>query len=81
MKCLANNRSAKRIESESIDKAVRFYAVVFAYVLADKYGFGKFKLHQILKTVTTLAEEINEGRISLDELKDVLNEEYDVIIR
>jgi hypothetical protein len=50
-------------------------------VLADKYGFGKFKLHQILKSVTTLAEEINENRIQLDELKEVLNDEYDVIIK
>ena len=53
----------------------------FLLRLADKYGFGKFKLHQILKTVTNLTEEIIADEISLDDLNKVLYEEYDVEIK
>lgn len=59
----------------------RFYAIVFCYILADKYGFGKFKLHQILKTVTNLTEKIIADEISLEDLNKVLYEEYDVEIK
>jgi hypothetical protein len=81
MKCLITDKTSKKIRHDALSETVRFYSIVFCYVLADKYGFGKFKLHQILKSVTTLAEEINENRIQLDELKEVLNDEYDVIIK
>ena len=52
MKCLANSATAERLKERVRKETIRFYAIVFCYVLADKYGFGKFKLHQILKTVT-----------------------------
>lgn len=78
MKCLANSATAERLRERVRKETIRFYAIVFCYVLADKYGFGKFKLHQILKTVTNLTEEIIANEISLDDLNKVLYEEYDV---
>lgn len=80
MKCLAHERTSKSIESRVRKQTVEFYATLFAYVLADKYGFGKKKLHQVLKSVVNLAEEIADDDIKLGELKQVLTEEYDVII-
>lgn len=81
MKCLANDRTAKALENKARKQSIEFFSVLFAYVLADKYGFGKQKLHQVLKTVIKLAEEIADDDIKLEELKEVLNEEYDVIFK
>lgn len=81
MKCLANSATAERLKERVRKETIRFYAIVFCYVLADKYGLGKFKLHQILKTVTNLTEEIIENEISLDDLNKVLYEEYDIEIK
>lgn len=81
MKCLANDGSAKAIEKRIRLQTIEFYAVLFAYTLADKYGFGKKKLHQVLKTVTSLAEELADDDIKISELKEVLADEYDVIFK
>nr|DAS66608.1 MAG TPA: hypothetical protein [Caudoviricetes sp.] len=81
MKCLANSATAERLRERVRKETIRFYAIVFCYVLADKYGFGKFKLHQILKTVTNLTEEIIANEVSLEDLNKVLYEDYDVEIK
>ena len=81
MKCLANDRSARVLVRRTREEVVQYYAILFSYVLADKYGFGQKKLHQILKTVVSLSEEIGDDEIKLEELEQVLNEEYNIIVR
>lgn len=80
MKCLANSATAERVKERVRKETIRFYAIVICYVLADEYGFSKFKLHRFLKAITDLTEEIIADEISLDDLNKVLYEEYDVKI-
>ena len=41
MKCLANDRSARVLVRRTREEVVQYYAILFSYVLADKYGFGQ----------------------------------------
>ena len=49
-------------------------------MLTDKYGIGKQKIHQILKTFVSLTEELAGDEIKLAEIKETLLEEYDIDI-
>ena len=91
MKCLATNSQIKKIKSEMETEykqredifrkqTIEFYATVFVIVLTDKYGIGKQKIHQILKTFVSLTEELAGDEIKLAEIKETLLEEYDIDI-
>ena len=88
MKCLATNSQIKKIKSEIETEykqredifRKQAIATVFVLVLTDKYGIGKQKIHQILKTFVSLTEELAGNEIKLAEIKETLLEEYDIDI-
>lgn len=78
MKVNIKDKSAKKMRDMIARETIFMYSIVFAYVLADKYGNGKKRIQQILKTVQKIIEEVYSGDISLEEMKDMLKEEYDI---
>lgn len=78
MKCAANDKSFKALRKRVSFDTTRFIIIIVFYVLADKYRFGKTKLKQILRSVESLTEEIQDSEIKLEELADVLRDEYDI---
>ena len=79
MKRAANDRTYKQIQKNAFDDMAEYLSVAFTYVLADKYQFGKAKLQQVLESVAKLSDEVNENRISLNDMKEMLYQEYDII--
>lgn len=82
MKCLAStsNSEALKIKQKAVKAACKFMLVTTASVLTDKYGFGKQKVQQILKSIEDRADSINQGYINLDDLEQILLEEYGIKI-
>ncbi|MBP9988038.1 MAG: hypothetical protein KBT46_00930 [Ruminococcus sp.] len=66
------------MEKKTLKTSVNFFAILFTYVLVDKYGFGERKMKQVMTTVTRLAEELAGNDIKLKEITDMLSEEYGI---
>lgn len=80
MKCVASNKSlSNQIRKQTTDTNVHTLLVSFASVLTDKYGYGKEKTMQILKSVFDRADSIVKGYCKIEDLEAVLKEEYDII--
>lgn len=62
------------------DMAQVMYVAV-ANVLTDKLHFGKVKVQQTLRQIEKVFDMLAEGRMSLDDCKEVLCQEYGVTIR
>lgn len=79
MKCVAsNNKLSKEIRKQTTDTNVHTLMVSFASVLTDKYGYGKEKTMQILKSVCDRADSINKRYCKIEDLERVLKDEYDI---
>lgn len=65
---------------DSIKQAVKYYSVVTAMVLHDKWGFGNVRLKRYLEQVQELFDAIEKGYVSLDDCEKILLEECDVEI-
>ena len=80
MNCIASQSKSEaiKIKQRAVSAATRFMWVATASVLTDKYGFGKQKIKQVMKSIEDRADSINKGYISLQELEDILDEEYDI---
>jgi hypothetical protein len=80
MKCVASNKKlSSEIRKETTDTNVHTLLVSFASVLTDKYGYGKEKTMQILKSVFDRADSIVKGYCKIEDLETVLKEEYDIV--
>ena len=79
MNCVASNKGlSSEIRKQTTDTNVHTLLVSFASVLTDKYGYGKEKTMQILKSVCDRADSIDKGYCKIEELERVLKEEYDI---
>lgn len=65
---------------ESRNFTVKMMSEVIAYVLADKYGFGHQKLHQVIKSLEYASDSIVNGYMSLEDIESVLKNEHDIIV-
>lgn len=82
MNCSAKNKSVKNHKqySRGVENATDGMVIMLLYVLADKYGFGHKKLMQVMKSVEYVADSINKGYVSLNDIKDSLSKEHDITI-
>ena len=60
--------------------AVDGYTVAAAMVLWDKHGYDPDKLHDIMADISKLFDEINEGRVSIEDCMKTLYEEANFVI-
>ena len=49
-------------------------------MLLDKYGWNKEQLEEFRDRYVALSDEIEEGRISYADLRQVLKAEYEIIV-
>jgi hypothetical protein len=78
MKCLANKSTELKVREKTVKQVVRIMCVVVASILTDKYGFGKAKTQQILKSMQDRADSLLKGYANIEDFEKVLNEEYDI---
>lgn len=75
----ATAADVKRAKDDAMDQATRLAMAIFLTVLVDKFG-GADHIKDVWDEVVKLSEEIIEGRVSVSDLADVLDKEYDIII-
>ncbi|NLH01929.1 MAG: hypothetical protein GX488_08565 [Clostridiales bacterium] len=61
-------------------EAVGYAMTIFFTILFDKHGATKDELSVFWDEVNELSEAIAEGYVSISDLKNVLNREYDIKI-
>ena len=77
MKCY----STQKARTKAIEDMATVMYVAVANVLTDKLHFGKVKVQQTLKQIEKVFDMLAEGRMSLDDCKSVLYQEYGVTIK
>jgi hypothetical protein len=75
----ATAADVKRAKDDAMGQATRLAMAIFLTVLVDKFG-GADHIKDVWDEVVKLSEEIIEGRVSVSDLADVLDKEYDIII-
>ena len=79
MKALTPKSSEyKKLQSDVYAKTSKFFAIVTASVLTDKLGFNESKTKAVLSQIEERADSIVKGYMSLDDLEEVLKEEYNI---
>ena len=61
-------------------EAVRASMTIFMTVLLDKEGADKEILQRVWGEIESLSQSVKEKRVSIPDLKRVLDEEYDIQI-
>lgn len=85
MNCSVKNKQIKQRQDKAeyqrgVDTATDGMIVMLLYVLADKKGLDDNELAQVLNDVTYVADSIDKGYVTLQDLKDVLKEEHGINI-
>jgi len=75
----ATAADVKRAKDDAMGQATRLAMAIFLTVLVDKFS-GADHIKDVWDEVVKLSEEIIEGRVSVSDLADVLDKEYDIII-
>lgn len=66
-----------KVAQDSFD----MYAAVVLTVLRDKFGYGHVRLKRALDAMNSLCDELTKGRISHEDLIQVLLDEADINLR
>ena len=84
MKCAAKNKSViqKSSFNKGVDTAVDNYMLIAVSVLCDKFGFdGNYSVPKFVKNVQERAECINQGYVTLDDIREQLYKDHEIILQ
>ena len=81
MKCLANKKSEKKVREQTVEYVAKWMYIIVASIVTDKYGYGKQKTEQLLKSISDRADSVLKGYASIEDYEKVLNEEYNIYFR
>lgn len=86
MKCRARTaedeqRAYRQGEAEGIRRANLFFLHVTLLFLADKHGWEEEELKQYINYMMIYSEQFISGEVNLDDIKQVLKDEYDIEIQ
>ena len=56
------------------------FAIMLCSVLADKWGFGKIRIQRMINQIQYVADSINTGYITLDDLQEELRDNHKIQI-
>ena len=75
------NRPVSQADLEKAqDKACHLAMAIFITVLKDRFGFDNNAIIEAWDASDKLSQEIKEGRIKIQDLLNVLSEEYDISV-
>lgn len=79
MNCRFNNKQAqKKLDYErGVSAGVDSMMIMFTYVLS-RYGYKGTKIQQMVKSIEDVADSINKGYVTHQDLEDVLWDEYQI---
>lgn len=81
MKCLANKKSEKKVREQTVEYVAKWMYIIVASIVTDKYGYGKQKTEQLLKSISDRADSVLKGYANIEDFEKVLNEEYNIYFR
>lgn len=70
MKCAANKTTEKKIRQHTIEQVARFMTIIVASIVTDKYGYGKQKTEQLLKSIMDRAESVIKGYANIEDIAE-----------
>ena len=56
------------------------FAIMLCSVLADKWGFGEIRMQRMINQIQYVADSINTGYITIDDLTEELRENHKIQI-
>jgi hypothetical protein len=71
----------KRSNKQVLKKLADDYSAVLALCLRDRLGFGRLRAHRFLVGVTQMFEDLNADRLSLEDIKQTIDEELGIKIK
>ena len=74
------NAEMKRAYDQGVNAGCAKTLILMNYILRNKFGFGKKRFHRIYDEAKYLGECVDEGRLSLDDMHQVLIDECDMDI-
>lgn len=66
------------ITNSSESATLRFFIISVASILTDKFGIGKQKVTQIIKSIMCRADDILNNKISGSDIEKLLKDKYDI---
>lgn len=81
MKCRLNNKQVKKNldYDKGMSDGVNSMLIIVAYVLSC-FGYKKAKIQQIVNKIEDVADSINKGYITHQDLEDDLWNEYEILM-
>lgn len=76
----ATQMDIKRAKSKAQDEALYLSMAIFLTVLVDKEGYDKERLKKVWAEVNDLSDSIAKGYVKFNDLRQVLDDEYDIVI-
>lgn len=82
MKCYANSKKPEfdRGFKRGVHEATKTVSIIVAYILADKHNFTHEQLTEVAEQLNYFSDSVVKGYLSIDDLKDVLNDEYGITV-
>lgn len=82
MKCAATNKGVKKDNSfeKGLNSGIDTMLTIFAYTLS-RYGYKGAKIQQMVDSVVYTADSIVRGYVTLQDLDDILWDEYKIEMR
>lgn len=72
--------TVNRVKEETKDEAVSLAIALFLTVMCDKFGFDAEQLQKVWAEVNDLSDSVVKGYVNVQDLKQVLREEYGIEI-
>lgn len=74
------NAEMKRVYDQGVNAGCAKTLILMNYILRNRFGFGKKRFRRIYDEAKYLGECVDEGRLSLDDMHQVLIDECDMDI-
>ena len=72
--------TVNRVKEETKDEAVSLAIALFLTVMCDKFSFDAEQLQRVWAEVNALSDSVVKGYVNVQDLKEVLREEYGIEI-
>jgi hypothetical protein len=71
----------RKEQTKVLHKLANDYSAVVAMVLRDKLGYGHKRSKRVLTAISEMFADIQDGRLSVEDIKQTLGEEIGVVIK
>jgi len=75
----ATQADVKKAKHKAVEEAVRLVVYMVLYVLIDKHNAPREDIQQLAREVNDVADSIAKGYLDWKDIRQVLEEEYEVI--